>query len=284
MVLCNGSRAEAEALKEELTTFLHDTLKLTLSPEKTKITHLNDGFKFLGFWLQRKVGHHGGMTTKVLIPREALRRCVARITTVTQASTHQHSVVTKILAVNRIISGWCRYYQHTARATTTFRYLEYRVFWAMAHWLGRKYQLSRPQVMQRFRRGNTLAIGTHRLRQATEFKTQVYKKRFIKPNPYTTQAVLTREDLAPPPPWHGQESRPGFEDLRPLILERDAYTCGKCGQTDLTLSTAEIDHKRPVRRFKLAVNANRPDNLWTLCIPCHRVKTQADRQGESPVR
>ena len=112
----------------------------------------------------------------------------------------------------------------------------------------------------------------------------LYKKRFIKPNPYTTQAVLTREDLAPPPPWHGQESRPGFEDLRPLILERDAYTCGKCGQTDLTLATAEIDHKRPVRRFKLAVNANGPENLWTLCIPCHRVKTQADRQGESPAR
>ena len=284
VVLCNGSRAEAEALKEELTTFLHGTLQLTLSPDKTKITHLNDGFKFLGFWLQRKIGYHGGMTTKVLIPREALRRCVAQIKTVTQASTHQHSVATKILAVNRIISGWCRYYQHTARATTTFRSLEYQGFWAMAHWLGRKYQLTMPQVMQRYRRGNTLATGSCRLRQATEFKTQVYKKRFIKPNPYTTQAVLTREDLAPPPPWHGQESRPGFEDLRPLILERDAYTCGKCGQTGLTLSTAEIDHKRPVRRFKLAVNANGPDNLWTLCIPCHRVKTQADRQGESPVR
>ena len=215
VVLCNGSRAEAEALKEELTTFLHDTLKLTLSPEKTKITHLNDGFKFLGFWLQRKMGHHGGMITKVLIPHEALRRCVAQITTVTQASTHQHSVVTKILAVNRIISGWCRYYQHTARATTTFRYLEYRVFWAMAHWLGRKYQLSMPQVMQRFRRGNTLAMGARRLRQATEFKTQVYKKRFIKPNPYTTQAVLTREDLAPPPPLAWARVPPRFRGSPP---------------------------------------------------------------------
>jgi RNA-directed DNA polymerase len=40
-VLCNGTRAEAEAMKQELTQFLSSELKLTLSEEKTKVTHLN---------------------------------------------------------------------------------------------------------------------------------------------------------------------------------------------------------------------------------------------------
>ena len=40
MVLCNGTKAQAQALKEELTGFLKETLKLELSWEKTKITHL----------------------------------------------------------------------------------------------------------------------------------------------------------------------------------------------------------------------------------------------------
>jgi hypothetical protein len=36
--LC-GSHATAEEIKEVVKTFLHDLLKLTLSEEKTRITH-----------------------------------------------------------------------------------------------------------------------------------------------------------------------------------------------------------------------------------------------------
>src|SRR5215510_7652404 len=46
VVLCNGTRTEAEKMKEELSRFLSSHLYLKLSSEKTKITHLNDGFMF----------------------------------------------------------------------------------------------------------------------------------------------------------------------------------------------------------------------------------------------
>jgi group II intron reverse transcriptase/maturase len=146
VVLCNGRREHAEALKEEFYTFLRRELKLTLSKEKTKVTHLNDGCKFLGFWIERSMGQKG-ITTKVLIPPEAFQQCREKISTITDASTHEHSVTTKILAINRIIGGWCRYYQYCTSASTTFGKLEYHVFWSMAHWLGRKFQLTMPQVM-----------------------------------------------------------------------------------------------------------------------------------------
>jgi hypothetical protein len=43
---------------------------------------------------------------------------------------------------------------------------------------------------------------------------------------------------------------------------------------DLHISkTAEIDHIKLFSQFKLAANANRIENLQTLCIPCHKKKT-----------
>jgi RNA-directed DNA polymerase len=108
VVLCNGTKAQTEALREELHDFLKSDLKLNLSLEKTKVTHLNDGFKYPGFWLQRKTGQKG-MTTKVLIPPEA-----------TDPGTYQDSANATILALNGIIGGWFRYYQYTSQAAIIF--------------------------------------------------------------------------------------------------------------------------------------------------------------------
>jgi hypothetical protein len=44
-----GTREEAETIKERLRTFLHDELKLELSPEKTLVTHAQDKARFLGY-------------------------------------------------------------------------------------------------------------------------------------------------------------------------------------------------------------------------------------------
>ena len=281
VVLCNGTKAQAEALREELYLFLKSTLRLALSKEKTRITHLNDGFKFLGFQIQRAKGHKG-MTTKVTIPEEAMDKIKYKIDRV--LASDQDSVASKILALNRLIGGWCRYYQYTSRAGIQFNKLEYHQFWCMAHWLGKKFRLSMPAVMQRFNRGRGITTEKHRLLQPTEFRTLQYKQRFLKPNPYLTQDKrLEREELPNETYWTGYEARPGMADLRPLILERDEYICQLCG-AKVNDHTAEIDHIRPVRRFKRPIDANTPDNLWTLCIPCHQEKTKADRHAESRVR
>jgi RNA-directed DNA polymerase len=283
VVLCNGTKEQAKALQEELQVFLKTQLRLNLSQEKTNITHLNEGFDFLGFRVQRRLGQ-AGMSTHILIPRGAVEKLRHYIVAATNPSTHRDSVNTKILALNRVISGWCRYYQHTANANRKFTQLNDAVFWGMAHWLGRKAQVTMPEVMRRYRRGNTVATTESRLQLPSDFPTPPYRKRFLKPNPYTTQArSLAREELPTETSWTGYEARPGMADLRPLILERDAYTCQLCGKK-ITTHTAALDHIRPVRRFKRPVDANRFENLWTLCRPCHKGKTEFDRQMESGVR
>jgi 5-methylcytosine-specific restriction endonuclease McrA len=283
VVLCNGTKTQAEAMREELYQFLKSTLRLELSTEKTKITHLKDGFKFLGFWIQRTMGHKG-MTTKVVIPQEAGDKIKMKFDLALTPASHQDSVGYKILALNRLIGGWCRYYQYTSRASTQFNKLEHVLFWRMAHWLGRKFKVTMPTVMKRFRRNNTFVTPRAVLTRPTEFPTRRYRQSFRKPHLYLTQEKkLEREELPYETYWTGYEARPGMADLRPVILERDECTCQRCG-SPVTDHTAEIDHIRPVRRFKRPIDANTLDNMWTLCIPCHQGKTKVDRQGESRVR
>jgi predicted amidohydrolase YtcJ len=85
------------------------------------------------------------------VPVEHIRD-VGVVMTVVGGSVHA-----KILALNRLIGGWCRYYQYTGKASTQFNKLAYRVFWALAHWLSRKFRLTRRGVMPRYLRGHTLA-------------------------------------------------------------------------------------------------------------------------------
>jgi RNA-directed DNA polymerase len=283
VVLCNGGKRQAEEMREELYQFLKGKLRLELSKEKTKVTHINDGFTFLGFRIYRGQGG-SGITTKIVIPDEAMDKVRAKICIALSPMSHQDSVNTKITGLNRLIRGWCQYYQYTSKASTQFSKLEHALFWEMAHWLGKKFKIAMPVVMQRFNRDNTFVSGTHCLLKPTEFPSRRYQQRFFKPNPYLMQnRVLSRENLPGESYWSGYETRPGMADMRPLILERDEGVCQNCGNR-VTASTAEIDHIRPVRRFKRPIDANTPDNLWTLCIPCHQEKTKSDRQAESRVR
>jgi len=220
---------------------------------------------------------------KIVIPDEAMDKIRVKIRIALSPTSHQDSVNSKITGLNRLIRGWCQYYQYTSKGSTQFSKLEHELFWEMAHWLGRKFKIAMSEVMQRFHHDG-FTSGKYRLLKPTEFPSLRYQQRFFKPNPYLTQnRVLSRENLPVESYWSGYEARPGMADLRPLILERDEGVCQKCG-ISVTASTAEIDHIRPVRRYKRPIDANTFYNLWTLCKDCHQEKTKADRQAESRVR
>ncbi|MFF1908633.1 HNH endonuclease [Kitasatospora sp. NPDC058218] len=52
---------------------------------------------------------------------------------------------------------------------------------------------------------------------------------------------------------------------RSKVLARDRFRCQRCGARE----RLEVDHFVPVARG----GSWEPDNLWTLCRPCHQVKT-----------
>ena len=90
VVLCNGTKAEAHAIKEELGGFLV-TMGLTLSEEKTKVTHITEGFDFIGYRIIRSVGTSGKMISKVLIPEKAIKTFKTK-STVYLGPTHNKRV------------------------------------------------------------------------------------------------------------------------------------------------------------------------------------------------
>ena len=63
---------------------------------------------------------------------------------------------------------------------------------------------------------------------------------------------------------------PGWDRLRLQIRLRDRYTCQMCGKTE-NGKTFHVHHKIPFRQFQNPEEANRPDNLITLCSNCHQL-------------
>jgi len=79
-----GPRDEAEEIKDQLKTFLHDQLKLELSPEKTLITHaLTEKAQFLGYDISADgPQHHGKGRGRITlrIPIKKLKEKISRYT------------------------------------------------------------------------------------------------------------------------------------------------------------------------------------------------------------
>jgi RNA-directed DNA polymerase len=186
VVLCCGTKLQAEAMKQELSQYLATELKLELAWDKTRITHIKDGFTFLGFHLSSGRGSAGKIIVRIRIPEEAVKRAKAKIDIMLKAQTEM-SVNAKILALNSVIRGWCQYYQYATVPVFMFKKLEYKVFWDMAHWLGRKFKLQMPEVMRRYRQENTFGTSTTKLVLPTKYKTKRLCFRLVT-NPYTGHA------------------------------------------------------------------------------------------------
>ena len=98
VVMGNGTKAAAEAMRDKLHEFLSERLKLTLSLEKTRITHIDDGFRFLGYEVRRAMTGQGFKHPKMLIPSDAQVKMRNVIRAITEHSTHHHAANAKFLA------------------------------------------------------------------------------------------------------------------------------------------------------------------------------------------
>jgi DEAD/DEAH box helicase domain-containing protein len=78
--------------------------------------------------------------------------------------------------------------------------------------------------------------------------------------------------------WRGDPNQygPNWERQRTLARQRDDYRCQVCGARE-TGRAHDVHHKIPFRQFPSYEQANRLENLATLCPSCHR-------RAESAVR
>jgi DEAD/DEAH box helicase domain-containing protein len=62
---------------------------------------------------------------------------------------------------------------------------------------------------------------------------------------------------------------PDWPESRDKVRKRDQYKCQVCGAAE-TNRQHDVHHKIPFRSFASAEDANRPENLSTLCRTCHQ--------------
>ncbi len=149
VVIVKGTKAQAEAIREECRAFLEDELKLTLNMAKTHVTHVNDGFVFLGHRIIRKRGPRGTMRPVTTIPREKLRNFAAKLTKALSGN-YSENKIDQVENLNRQLSGWANFYRFTDYTAIMYGKLDRIVFWKLAHWLARKYRTSIKSLMRRW--------------------------------------------------------------------------------------------------------------------------------------
>jgi RNA-directed DNA polymerase len=149
VMIVKGSKAEAQVLRDQCRDFLEGNLKLTLNMEKTHITHVNDGFVFLGHRIIRKRGPKGNMRVVTGIP---LDKAKAFSHSLSQAlsSDHSCSKVDKIEHLSRKLKGWAQFYRHTNFTAKVYSKIDRIVFWKLAKWLARKYRCSIKSLMMKW--------------------------------------------------------------------------------------------------------------------------------------
>lgn len=129
VVLVRGTRDDAEALKAEIADFLGQQLHLELSAEKTLVTHVDDGFDFLGFNIRR---YHRGGRKVILTPpsRKAQERFRQRVRELIRDVGRNGSSLW-ILDLNRYLSGWAEYFSR-GNSKRTFSKLDHVLWWMIA--------------------------------------------------------------------------------------------------------------------------------------------------------
>ena len=147
VLIVKGTKAQAEAIREECRGVLEGSLKLRLNMDKTKITHVNDGFIFLGHRIIRKRSRYGEMRVVSTIPQEKARNFAASLTALLSGN-YSESKVDMAEQLNRKLKGWAMFYQFVDFKAKVFGYIDGVVFWKLAHWLARKYRTGIASLMR----------------------------------------------------------------------------------------------------------------------------------------
>ena len=172
-LLVSGTRADAEALREQAADVL-SAVGLRLSPEKTLVTHIDEGLNLLGWRIQR---HQKKGTNRRYVYTYPSKKALAAVKDKVRTLCRQDvnlPLAVLLHRLNRMLRGWTAYFRHGV-SHTTFQYLRALTWRQVIGWLRRKHRrtnwkdqrppLLRRTLVARRRRGDAARPrdGTHQL-------------------------------------------------------------------------------------------------------------------------
>jgi RNA-directed DNA polymerase len=111
VVMVAGTRAHAEALVDQAAVVLAP-MGLRLSATKTQVVHLDEGFDFLGWHIQRRRKRG---TDRVCVYTYPSKKALAAIIDTVRALTRRsrfRQLSTLLDRLNPVLRGWCAYFRH----------------------------------------------------------------------------------------------------------------------------------------------------------------------------
>ncbi len=310
VIVGNGPIAEVRQIKEEVKTYLAEELYLELSEEKTKITHINDGFNFLGFHIQR-AKPEGKWVVHLRPSEKTTNRVKRKIKALTGRNWTWMDEYTRLTTLNAIVRGWCEYYKHISlhkdlEEISRYTWHRYLGFLLKKHKHSRKQRLiqeksitflNRTRWKAEIQEGEEILIAYQWLPTPKELPRSRYrmKGRGGFPHPYLDIETAHLDN----PKWEGNPSERifvdtvgattrrrneplGFAETKLRVKMRDGWKCTQCGNPD----NLRVHHKRDMKSHAMK-------DLITICLDCHKAthgyRTRLDGEPDaikvaSPVR
>lgn len=151
-IMVCGSKAHADALWEEVADVLAP-LGLRLSESKTRVVHLDEGFDFLGFHIQRRTKKGTNKKNVYTYPsKKALLSIMEKVRALTNRSRHL-TLEALLRQLNPVLRGWCTYFRHGV-SKATFHYLDAYAWRRVTAWLRKRHRgITWKELYRRFLTG-----------------------------------------------------------------------------------------------------------------------------------
>ena len=153
VVMVSGSAAQAELLRADVEAVLVP-MGLRLSEDKTRVCHIDEGFDFLGFRIQRQTKRGSNKRYVYTWPsKKALASVKAKVKAITRQGTNL-PFTTLLRQLNLALRGWTTYFRHGV-SKATFGYLGHYTWHRVVIWLRHKYRrASWSQLRRRYLSGS----------------------------------------------------------------------------------------------------------------------------------
>ena len=270
--ITRGSKRYAEKLREEIAQFLRKECSLELSAEKTHITHVRDGFSFLGFQLGCGIGKSGKIVPKIKIGQKGIQNFKKGIYDAIRNVVQHTSIASRIYRASQVIRGWGEYFRIAHNYSKMAGKLDYYVHAVMVKMICRKMDIHTAKCYREYYANGTFHYRKEEVLARLSHKSM--RRDYRNPTPYEPGSANPNEsdmEIEVKADNPSECKRYGNWDLKLDQLVRDQYLCRTCGK-GITVKTSHLEHIEPVSTFPSFEAANIESNLQTLCLECHKKK------------
>lgn len=191
VVMLAGQRADADALWVEVGAVLAP-MGLRLSEEKSRVCHIDEGFDFLGWRIQRRAWRNrtGKRAVYTYPSKKALASIMDKVRTLTRRRNHR-TLTDLLYRLNPVLRGWCNYFRHGV-SSRTFGYVDHFAFWRIVGWLRKRHPgLNKHTLIRRFLPDWQIRAGGVEMFRPENVEIQRYRYRGTRISTPWSQATTT---------------------------------------------------------------------------------------------